>query len=679
MTSKNPFRPTRFEFEKRRALIVRTEASKTLESRDNFYVSGNRGSGKTLLFKSIEWRERRYNTSLKDQINEPDDFIAVYCRLPDHMGTAFGNVEWQKEFPKSAEPVIVEHYYFSLFFESLISQNICEAINEIRATGEVKYTFSQEKKFVHEFVEELSELVHFKNSSRGVNDIRGLQLALMNMSSEMANAAVRGMVSDIMPKLPKCSVGVLLRKLVSKATQILELENIYGKNFNFKICIDDCEFLTRNQQLSLNTLVRQTGGDVFWLIAYVGSSVDATETYLQNQSLTDADRKCIPIQDIEEGKFREFCEAVAGMRCTHFALEHGDARYQTSKEFQLKNIIGKPSINALIENAVKRSVSQASESIYEDAEKLVAAVKRLPDNNLAGAMGLESEILPFYQAYLMSRLNPGKNYKELLPTDLKKAKSFGANLRRKQLGAMLAMMNEIGIRRIPYAGQSAVMGMTDFCIRDFLEIMGAIYDEYMGEKIHPSSFVNILRPINIKRQSKAIREASKRKYLGINQKFEVFISETLGLIDGLGRLTARLQSNHKDIRTLHTTERGVFELDLSRLDLMDGQNNDQVEKALRVLRKSELMGILLPPKRNEKISSEDNKKWRFRLHARLAAHYGFSFRGAYEPVPLKIESLIQLVDNASKTPTELWVSEAEKFAINSQYEIQLDGKMHEQI
>ena len=57
----------------------------------------------------------------------------------------------------------------------------------------------------------------------------------------------------------------------------------------------------------------------------------------------------------------------------------------------------------------------------------------------------------------------------------------------------LCLLKELGISKIPYAGRSAIIGMSDFCIRDFLEIIAHIYDSFTENKQNKSvhSLVNI--------------------------------------------------------------------------------------------------------------------------------------------------------------------------------------------
>ena len=57
---------------------------------------------------------------------------------------------------------------------------------------------------------------------------------------------------------------------------------------------------------------------------------------------------------------------------------------------------------------------------------------------------------------------------------------FPGWLRRKQRGALLQFATALGVRRIPFAGANIIVSLSDSSIRDFLEIMGEVYEAFVS-------------------------------------------------------------------------------------------------------------------------------------------------------------------------------------------------------
>jgi hypothetical protein len=99
-------------------------------------------------------------------------------------------------------------------------------------------------------------------------------------------------------------------------------------------------------------------------------------------------------------------------------------------------------------------------------------------------------------------------------------------------------------------------------------------------------------------------------------------------VDGLGELTAELQSRCKSTTALKSSERGVFTLALSSVP-------NEAHQLIRLIAEVAEAGYI-------KILTYE-KSLEFRMHCSLAARYGFSYRGAYYKVNLQYRDLIDII------------------------------------
>ena len=127
------------------------------------------------------------------------------------------------------------------------------------------------------------------------------------------------------------------------------------------------------------------------------------------------------------------------------------------------------------------------------------------------------------------------------------------------------------------AGDNVIVSLADGSIRDFLEIMGEIYEAFvLHHRWDPKSPANLSRFVNFKTQilpriqTTGIYSASDSYYEGVSHRSEIDTDVISRLIAGLGIYTSLLQTNPADPTTLSTVERGVFFVDYSNSFGPDG-------------------------------------------------------------------------------------------------------------
>jgi hypothetical protein len=329
--------------------------------------------------------------------------------------------------------------------------------------------------------------------------------------------------------------------------------------------------------------------------------------------------------------------------------------------FDLGQRLGRRDVNDLMSLLVRRSARPLARNLRAGAERLLTLLRKRR-KRISQRYDEESDRLPLYEAYVLmlwrGREDAFKTTLQL--SDIEKldafVDSFGlpgfeAWLRRKQRGAFLHFATSLGVRRLPMSGDNVIVSLADGSIRDFLEIMGEIYEAFVSDhKWDPKDVTNLSRfahsrtPIAHAVQTAGIYSASDSYFEGVSRRSEIDTDVVSRLIAGLGHYTSLLQTNPADPRTLSTTERGVFFVDYVSAEGTTGlsENAKFVNAAIR---QAELAGYLRPVEYRRYQPSHIEGQYRsvaFRLHRRFAPRFRFSFRGAYEGVALDPDDLATL-------------------------------------
>jgi len=667
MTDKalNPFRPTRWEHHSDgRPLIWFSETADSLSADKSAYVYGSRGSGKTSLLKGICWEDLCFNESLQLQRRLLDfRHVGIYIRFPDHISSSMATADWKLVLPSAPDPDYEYHKFFSLALELICAERTLDTCHSLRLLSAVAYTPGAELRVVEDFIEEFPEICSF--AAQQPRTYLDLGRVLRQLVRRMNEACGQGSVQDLLKSLPPREPYQVLSYLVERISAGSRMPG-HGRNFQvaFKYCLDDCEVLSPIQRKSLNTVVRVSRSPISWVISSVGTPQDDSETFLISQPLTDADRRVLSLDERDRADFRELCQSVVSLRLL-FALpaEHrqGKSTDQISAFFSLEDRLGRRDVNDLMYQMARKSNRPLSKIVMRAAELLASDV-RLIDRKIAENYSPKQGRLPMYEAYTLLHW---RGREDAFRTDfgdeeLSRLRSLAPRfrdqafmgwLRRKQQNALLHFSSTLRVRRIPFAGANIIMSLSDSSIRDFLEIMGEIYDAYVVDRRWDRS-----EPTNLERfassrtqiasavQTTGIYAASDAYLDGIARRPEIDADVVARLINGLGHLTSFLQSNPSDPRVFGSTERGVFLVDYPKEDGASLSFEDRFVHA--ALKQAELAGYLRPVEAPRAVSATQPggtaKVIAHRLHRRFAPHFRFSFRGPYELVRISSKDIAAL-------------------------------------
>ncbi|MCT2401839.1 hypothetical protein [Novosphingobium mangrovi (ex Huang et al. 2023)] len=673
----NPFRPTRWEHHTDgRPLIWFTEEAEELSADKSTYIHGTRGTGKTTLLKGICWEDLCYNESLRMQRRLADfKNIGIYIRFPDHISASMSFTDWAAIFPKVQNPEYEFYSFFSAAVEAICIERVADASHHLREMGEIEIAAAQELQLVSDFVDEFPAVAGF--GPRQPITFLDLARCLRLMVSAMNRACGRGTVGELVGELPDREPYRMLSYFAERVSAAIRLKtNVGPQVVGFKFCLDDCEVLSPLQRKSLNSLVRLSRAPCSWVVSSVGGGRDDSETFIESQPLTDADRRVISLDGRNENAFRQLCQSVVSLRLI-FSLPQAArptlSQSEISSFFDLQQRLGRWDVNDMMGALVSRSARPATVLLRQGAERLLALLRE-KKKKIPLRYDAEEGRLPYYEAYILmlwrgreeafkTTLEVGDIEKLTTFVDSFGHAAFEAWLRRKQRGAFLHFATALGIRRLPLAGANIVVSLADGSIRDFLEIMGEIYEAYVtAHKWDPKEPTNLSRfstsrtPIANSIQTNGIYSASEAYFEGVSRRSEIDTDVISRLLAGLGEYTSLLQTSPNDPRTLSTTERGVFFVDYMSLMGADGLPNS-AKFVNAAIRQAELAGYLRPVEiRRHQVRHIDGqfRSVAFRLHRRFSPKFRFSFRGAYEAVALDPQDLAILCLGGATVTTRDW-------------------------
>lgn len=636
---RNPFRPTRFEHEQHPLIWISPDVSK-LEGTKSAYVAGTRGSGKTSLLKAVNWRERLHNPTVRDQLgsNAPD-YVAVYFRLPDYLASAIGLIDWTSAFPESPSAEAIGHTLFSQLIEFVSAQLICEALASLRASGRFSYTFEQEEKAARSLISRYPSIGVGRGADcRSLDD---LSEALRDAHQRLNVLMTRGMLHQALDHTLPVQPGVFINDLASSLRELAcSNEGVCSADFHLKICIDDCETLLPLQQRFLNTLVRNSSHPLFWVISFVSVDYDSTNTIQHNQTLSDADRAQLHLDEIDGKHFYRLCENVSRLRIYYSdaGADRPPLDKLSGRYFKLRDLLGSLNVNLALHEAAQGSLSS----------EFAALVARSRRPNLGGRRMAP----PIYETYVLEKL--GERLRDT------RDENMDAYMRRKQFAALLAIYSEFRLSRVPYIGAQTIVNMGDTCIRDYLEMMGSIFEQAVarGEIRSVADLHRRAEPLSADTQLEGVRMSSRAKYDGIRNNFERDGAEAERAMEFIGKLTAKLQSNHASTSTLSTPERGNFRFDLDSLGRGHMSSPDRKAFILRLLRRCEADGLLRPPRQGQIGEGHDEQELTFHLHRRFASYFGFSHRGPYGLLQMPMDEFAEVCDSNSDVQVDEAVGRA---------------------
>lgn len=603
---KSPFSKDRFEHTASHVYYLPESIITNLEDTKPSYVIGSRGSGKTTLLKSLHWEERVKNDFLVEALGGDmfrGNFVAAYVKLPNVMVRALR--KWLKTADDDNHAAI-----FGLYIDLIAVELLADAVGNLVSDGYLILTPDREEKVVGGFFDLYSTIFGVQNRPLTFFDFRSAirkHRRLLEHQARISSSVDLFLEESFVPE-----VGELSREFSKHLAEMRVKDGCNDVPLHFKVCMDEAECLDLRQQQVVNTLIRICEFPISYIVSYVGTPLDSTTTVHEALSQQRADRHVVDLDLLKRQDFESLCNGVASSRVN---AELGDK----AEEFSTEKVLGRLDLNFLVEVIVAKSESEQALTMRRDAEAFL--------KSNWGIDRLGEAKLPYIESYVAKRL--GLSLPDFAKEGAKR-KQESAEFRKKIVAAYLSICHDLNVKKIPYAFDRMVFGISDRCVRDYLSQMHHIF---VAAKMPLESFILGQIPVSV--QESAIREASEEKRDSIPESGVLKPIQIGRFVRGLAELTALLQQGRKeDAEHLRSSERGLFEV-----NPLLGSCADDLELCNLVLDAAD-SGFLRLTKEGKAISS-------FRVHSSLAPVYGFSYRGSYYPVTLERAFLRELVECAT--------------------------------
>jgi len=667
----NPFRPSKFEFEFRPLIWVSPRARRMFRDAGSFFVLGARGSGKTSLLKTLDTNELINNKSLQHQIPLSQlPCLGVYIRAPDLFTQVANGIDWSAFSGGSlASKELTEAAYLSYLIETAAVEILLRTLVKLRINGHASYKARSADDAVKKFLtapEATFLNSHIDHYSIETGDsIEALANAIELARSKVNQALIRGDWPDFSRQLEIAKPGALVARSADTFFNLTRGGTFVApEKLRLKILLDECDYFTEFQQTVVNTMVRNTKFPIEWIVAFVPGEREVTATLSPTFGLTASDRNVIDL-DVEKDSFEDFCQHVCSHRIHHLLRQlepKTPTKIDPKTAFNLKKRLGSYRLNEMIFAIGTEGNNKAWSKIEADAMELSAQIElhrqhRTIKKDDFKESDLGGERHHFWQAYLIKKLQ--LNFEQAV-FDKRTRAVFQSTLRRKQRAAYLHIAADLKKSGAQLFGYSVIISLADNCIRDFLDIMAAIFDEYLKEggagKV--IGFCRSGTAIDPQIQKRATVNAGEQKYLGFQQRIGGRSRRLTRLIDGLGFLTHLLQVEYETGLT-GTAERGIFVLPSDRMHptLNDSLiDYEAIESTLKLAQQENLL-VFNPSRKGSHeglVSNPEDGGFQFRLHRRFAAKYNFSYRGALERVHLLPAMLSQLLTSGDELGVLQW-------------------------
>lgn len=652
--SKNPFRPSRVEHEPPGFLWVSPLARRILSTGQPVYLGGARGSGKTSILRTLATFDQLSSEIIRDQLpDEAYENFSVLLRVPVHLEALFRTAG-----PEDVADTLTGIHYqqFARLLELHVVKAALDDLVALEEAGEITTSPIHFARGSFLFARE-----HLANRRSDCETPDDLRVAVGQELSSVQQRAVRTEVGiELDASYAPGRIISFFARLILPTISVVSNSRSPSR---LKICIDECEFLSDEQQKYLNSLVRGTEHPISWVVAFVPQKFDRSRTIFPGIVLSGSDRNYIPIDAIEDEEFERLCMAVTALRL-YYALPK-DLRTKAKLDysdsfFNLQRRLGYFPLSQLAYRAIKNTLNRDAPELLAFASEISSDIVSISGAHTLSDLEVEAASPPIHLAYALRRLDwavPNQN------ADLREKASFKASLRKKARAGFLGVCRQFRVQRLPYAGYRIVIGLADKCIRDFLNIMAHIFDAefpdgYSGDNL--LSFVRQSTNISLSSQIEGVFRASEQKYLDLPQFYKSNIDHGQRMIDALGGLTRELQTSLTSKAAMTLPERGIFRVDLANYTKL-GVPAEISARFEQVVRIGRVEGYLRDVSNDgARVSPDEEFGPRViyvRLHRLLAPYFGFSYRGALHDVRLSLDSWLKLFGSNSFSATS-WINEA---------------------
>jgi hypothetical protein len=605
----SPFSKSKFEHDGNHLYFLNRDILQMLEGDVPILIHGSRGTGKTTLLNSLNWKEQRKNKSLIEaliKIESRKDYIGIYVKVPELKIGAMK--KWETEKPD------IYKYIFSYYLELVWLEELVRSINSMAVNGEIAISALKEKTFVHAIN---NGNVISKLATNNPKTFLDLCDSFRCIRKYIEDASLyEEPINNVYSSIGRVEqIGSLGSNICEEITKLIG-NNSEGCSYKFKVCMDECECLSETQILVVNTLVRLSRFPVLYVFSFVRKPQDFTTTFVENITNQKADIQLINLDELSN--FKDFTEGVATVRIK-------DGLKDDSIVFSLKTILGQISINSMLTLVLGKSVSSNVRELLKKAEE---------NRNNQFYEFYKDETLPIYQTYLVDKLNI--NIENSVKEKWQKRAQESKEIRKRMVGAYLSICAEFGQEPI-YGSMDMMLGMCDNSIRDFLWQLDEIFK---ASKRDIKTFATSTVPINI--QNAGIKKSSEKKFKSIPQAPVNSPGGVGRLVYGLAKLTSIIQTTSNDLSHLKSSERGIFNLKIT--------NCKRGHNLAELITQGAESGFL-------RVIETADDIIRFRVHTSLAPAFKFSYRGAYYDTRIEAHHIERMLATQDKNELDLVTKE----------------------
>ena len=633
----NPFEGQRWEQDAEH-IIYLPEIFAEFEKRQDLYIIGSRGTGKTTFLKALNWKTRVENRSIHAQIENGnlfnDRYIGIYI---DAM--SFGDSVFEMSDTEDYSLMLV----YSLWAELNVLSSLIKSIKGLYKNDCIDFTIKDEQLQCNKIYDYLSN--RFGDTILKSRKSIGTDYNI-TLLEEVVNP-LRDKVIDEKEKLKnKCdsySFGNLIEETVPKLVCLCDKENEI--KWCTKICFDAIESAPKFHKI-INTFVAKKLSERVWFIisGLTHRLIDMDQTYIPNHNLTNDDKAHIDLDETfflsDVAKRKEFDSLAEGI--CDLRLRHSDNTIDVKKKFALTAHLGYWTMNQILD-------------VYLGSKKTISVSKEFKDfMDLVEENNDKSEYLtdfpPYIETYYYDILGNTKKWDGPLQKSRQKNRDTG----KKYVVIMLALLRDYKLTAsTPYAGKRQIMYLCN-STREFLQLMAALFDVRM--KQHSSkdlsyffSFEAKLTQNEIKSQTEAAIKVAEDKYKDVKKKYgkEIIAQRMSVFIDTCGNMLYDVQAK-KELSSLMSEEKGIF-----TVSFKDDTSGGKLLSFLKTAADDTYIKIL------EEHNKNDMRTIDFELSRLFAPKYKFSFRSSRNKIKIDDFMLkdlcinkIDSFENASQKLTE---------------------------
>ena len=616
----NPFEGQRWE-EDAEHIIYLPEIFAEFEKRQDLYVVGSRGTGKTTFLKALNWETRVKNRSIHTQIENgdlfKDKYIAIYINA-----MSLGDSVFERNDSEDYSLMLV----YSLWVEMNILYRLIESIKGLYKKDYIDFTIKEEQSQCNKIYDYLSNMFGgtiIKKRRRGEDEY---DITLLEQVVDELRIKVVDEKEELKCKSDSYSFGNLIEETVPKLMYLCDEGNEI--KWSAKICFDAIESAPKFHKIVNTFVAKKSSEQVCYIISGLTHRlIDMNQTYIPNHTLTNDDKTYIDLDktfflsdSARTNKFESLAEGICDLR-----LKHSDNNIDKTKKFNLATHLGSWKMNQILDVYLK---SKETISISDELREFVNLVKVNDEKD-----EYLTDFPPYIETYYYDILKHTKKW----DGPLQKSRQRNSDTGKKYVVIMLALLRNYTLTSsTPYVGKRQLMHLCD-STRDYLKLMAALFDIRMRQ--HPSKDLNYffsfeakLTQSEIKTQTEAAVKVAEDRYEGIKTKYinEITAKRMSAFIDICGNILYDVQAK-EEFSSLMSEEKGIF-----TVSFKDDASGKKLVSFLKAAADDTSIKIL------DERNKNNMKIIDFELARLFAPKYKFSFRSSRIKIKMDADRLKNL-------------------------------------